>query len=116
MRILVLPALLLAPALSSAQQIDPRRYGEVRWPNLGLRDGQQIPQIVVDPRDANRLFVAVLGHPYGPNAERGLYRSTDGGQSFQKVLYKDENTGAVDVVLDPQNPDVVYAVLWEARQ
>ena len=50
--------------------------------------------MAVDPRDPNRLFVAVAGHPYGPNTERGIYRSTDGGQSFQKVLYKDENIGA----------------------
>jgi photosystem II stability/assembly factor-like uncharacterized protein len=86
------------------------------WTHLGLRDGQQIPQIVVDPRDPNRLFVAVLGHPYGPNVERGIFLSTDGAQSFQKVLYKDENTGGVDVVLDPSDPSTVYAVLWEARQ
>ena len=81
-----------------------------------MRDGQQIPQIIVDPRDPNRLFVAVLGHPYGPNEERGVFRSTDGGKTFQKVLYKDENTGAADLALDPANPDIVYAVLWEARQ
>src|SRR6188474_3424007 len=56
------------------------------WTHLGLRDGQQIPQIAVDPRDANRLLVAIMGHPYGANAERGLFRSTDGGTSFQKVL------------------------------
>ena len=74
------------------------------WTHLGLRDGQQIPQIVVDPRDPDRLYVAVLGHPYGPNAERGLFKSIDGGQTFQKILYKDENTGAVDVVLDPVEP------------
>ncbi|CAN5805822.1 hypothetical protein BH11GEM1_BH11GEM1_17460 [soil metagenome] len=86
------------------------------WTHLGLRDGQQIPQIVVDPRNENRLFVAVMGHPYGPNAERGLYRSTDGGASFQKVLYTDENTGAIDVVLDPVNPDIIYCALWESRQ
>jgi photosystem II stability/assembly factor-like uncharacterized protein len=86
------------------------------WTHLGLRDGQQIPQIAIDPRNPDRVFVAVLGHPYGPNAERGLYRSTDGGQSFQKVLGKDENTGASDVQIDPSNPDVVYAALWEARQ
>ena len=86
------------------------------WTHLGLRNGQQIPQIVVDPHDPNRLFVAVMGHPYGPNAERGLFRSTDGGASFQKVLYKDENTGAIDVVLDPVNPDVIYCALWESRQ
>ena len=86
------------------------------WVRLGLRDGQQIPQIAVDPRNPNRLFVAVLGHPYGPNAERGIFRSTDGGQTFQKVLYKDENTGGSDVAIDPSNPDQVYAALWEARQ
>ncbi|HEU4642314.1 MAG TPA: glycosyl hydrolase, partial [Gemmatimonadaceae bacterium] len=86
------------------------------WTHLGVRDGRQFGAIVVDPRDANRLFVAVLGHPYGPNAERGVYRSTDGGTSFQKVLYEDENTGAIDIALDPANPDIVYAVLWAARQ
>ena len=86
------------------------------WTHLGLRDGQQIPQIAVDPRDPNRLFVAVLGHPYGPNQERGIYRSTDGGQTFAKVLNKDENTGGSDVELDPSHPDTVYAALWEARQ
>ena len=74
------------------------------WTHLGLRDGQQIPQIAVDPRDPNRLFVAVLGHPYGPNEERGIFRSTDGGQTFEKVLYKDENTGGNDVELDPSEP------------
>ncbi len=86
------------------------------WTHLGLREGQQIPDLVVDPRDPNRLFVAVLGHPYGPNEERGIYRSTDGGQTFQKILYKDENTGGSDLELDPANPDTIYAALWEARQ
>jgi photosystem II stability/assembly factor-like uncharacterized protein len=86
------------------------------WTHLGLGAGQQIPQIVVDPRNPDRLFVAVLGHPYGPNPERGIFRSADGGKSFEKVLYKDENTGGADVVLDPRDPDIVYAVLWEARQ
>jgi photosystem II stability/assembly factor-like uncharacterized protein len=86
------------------------------WTHLGLRDGQQIPQIAVDPRNPDRLFVAVLGHPYGPNPERGLYRSTDAGKSFEKVLGTDENTGASDVVIDPSHPDTVYAALWEARQ
>ncbi|HVR39814.1 MAG TPA: glycoside hydrolase, partial [Thermoanaerobaculia bacterium] len=86
------------------------------WTHLGLRDGQQIPMIAVDPRDANRLFVAVLGHPYGANTERGIYRSNDGGKTFDKVLYRDENTGAIDVVIDPAHPDTVYAALWEARQ
>ncbi len=86
------------------------------WTHLGLREGQQIPQIAIDPRDPNTLLVAVAGHPYGPNEERGIFRSTDGGRSFQKVLYKDENTGGADVQIDPSNPDTVYATLWEARQ
>src|SRR6202162_4736773 len=86
------------------------------WKHLGLRDAQQIGAILVDPRNPNRLFVAVLGHPYGPNAERGVYRSTDGGQNWQRVLYKDEHTGAVDLAFDPRNPQTVYAVLWQARQ
>jgi photosystem II stability/assembly factor-like uncharacterized protein len=87
------------------------------WSHLaGLRDGEQTASIIVDPRDPNRLFVAVLGHPYGPNAERGVYRSTDGGATFDKVLYKDENTGAVALTFDPSNAQTIYAVLWEARQ
>jgi photosystem II stability/assembly factor-like uncharacterized protein len=86
------------------------------WTHLGLRDGQQIPQIAVDPRNADHLLVAVAGHPYGPNEERGVFRSTDGGKTFEKVLYKDENIGAADVQIDPAHPDVAYASLWEARQ
>jgi len=86
------------------------------WTHLGLRDAQQIPRIDVDPRDANRFFVAALGHPYGPNEERGIFRSLDGGRTFQKVLYRDENTGGNDVDIDPINPDIVYATLWEERQ
>ncbi len=86
------------------------------WTHLGLRDGQQIPQIAVDPRDPNRILVAVAGHPYGPNEERGIFRSTDGGKTFEKVLYKDENVGGADVLFDPENPDTAYAALWEARQ
>ncbi|HEX3071034.1 MAG TPA: glycoside hydrolase, partial [Thermoanaerobaculia bacterium] len=86
------------------------------WTHLGLRDAQQIPQIVVDPADPNRLFVAVLGHPYGPNEERGIFRSTDGGKSFQKVLYRNEFTGGIDVILDPSNAQTVYAALWQAQQ
>ena len=86
------------------------------WTHLGLRDGQQIPQIAVDPRDPNRILVAVAGHPYGPNEERGIFRSTDGGKTYEKVLYKDDNVGGADVLFDPQQPDTAYAALWEARQ
>ena len=82
----------------------------------GLSDGQQIGSIIVDPGDPNRVLVAVLGHPYGPNPERGVYRSTDGGKSWAKVLYKDENTGAIQVAFDPANPQTVYADLWVARR
>ncbi|MGD8319753.1 MAG: glycoside hydrolase [Gemmatimonadota bacterium] len=90
--------------------------GGETWTHLGLRDGQQIPQIQVDPRDPNRIFVAVLGHPYGPNEERGVFRSTDGGQTFDKVLYRGPTVGAADVTLDPVSPDVVYADLWESQE
>ena len=86
------------------------------WTHLGLRDGQQIPALVVDPRDPNKVFAAVLGHPYGPNQERGIFRSPDGGNTWQKILYKDENTGGSDIEIDLSNPDVLYASLWEARE
>ena len=86
------------------------------WQHLGLRNGYQIPSMVIDPHDPNRLFVAVLGHPYGPNPERGLFRSTDGGQSFERVLYRNDNTGAMEVAFDPKDPHTVYATLWAARQ
>ena len=86
------------------------------WEHFGLRDARQIGAIIVDPKNPSRLFVAALGHPYGPNPERGVYRSTDAGATFEKVLYKDENTGAIDLAFDPSNAQTVYAVLWAARQ
>lgn len=86
------------------------------WKNVGLKDGQQIGGLAIDPKDENKIFVAVLGHPYGANTERGVYRSNNGGATWEKVLYKDENTGAVQVTIDPNNPSIVYADLWAARQ
>ncbi|MEO5753180.1 MAG: glycoside hydrolase, partial [Chthoniobacterales bacterium] len=86
------------------------------WTHLGLRDAQQIAQIAVDPRNPDHLLVAVPGHPYGPNEERGIFFSTDGGKTFAKTLYKDENTGAADVQFDPSNAQIAYASLWEARE
>ena len=86
------------------------------WTHLGLRDAQQIPKIAIDPGNPDRLFVAALGHPYGPNQERGIFRSTDGGCTFDRVLFVDENTGGKDVDIDPSNPNIVYATLWEQRQ
>src|SRR6266404_5249417 len=85
------------------------------WTHLGLRDAQQITAIVVDPKDPERVYVAAQGHPYGPNAERGVFRSTNGGESWEKVLYKNDNTGAAELVMDPANPQVLYAALWAAR-
>jgi photosystem II stability/assembly factor-like uncharacterized protein len=86
------------------------------WINLGLKDAQQIGGLAIDPTNENRVFVAALGHPYGPNTERGVYRTIDGGKTWERVLYKDENTGAVQVTIDPVNPNIVYADLWAGRQ
>jgi photosystem II stability/assembly factor-like uncharacterized protein len=104
------------PDLSTGDGVYRSGDGGRNWKHLGLREGQQIPQIAIDPKNPDRLFVAVLGHPYGPNEERGIFRSTDGGESFQRVLYKDADTGGVDVLIDPADPNTVYAALWEARQ
>jgi photosystem II stability/assembly factor-like uncharacterized protein len=103
------------PDLSIGDGIYKSTDGGQTWTHLGLRDGQQFPALAVDPRDSHRVFAAALGHPYGPNAERGIFRSTDGGANWEKVLYKDENTGASDVEIDPTNPDVIYAALWQSR-
>jgi photosystem II stability/assembly factor-like uncharacterized protein len=84
------------------------------WTHLGLRNGQQFPALAVDPRNPNRVFAAVLGRPYGTNEERGIYRSTDGGQNWEKVLYKDPTVGGSDVEMDPSNPDVIYASMWQS--
>ena len=103
------------PDLSVGNGIYKSTDGGRTWKQFGLRDAQQIANILVDPRDPNRVFVAAVGHPYGPNAERGVFRSTDGGETWQKVLYRDENTGASDLAFDPTNPQTIYAVLWAAR-
>jgi photosystem II stability/assembly factor-like uncharacterized protein len=86
------------------------------WMRLGLNDAQQIGGLSVDPVNENRIFVAALGHPYGPNKERGVYRSLDGGKTLEQVLYIDENTGAVQVMIDPNHPNIVFATMWAARQ
>ncbi|MGH9500726.1 MAG: WD40/YVTN/BNR-like repeat-containing protein [Terriglobales bacterium] len=86
------------------------------WTHFGLEDAQQIPALAVDPHDPNRVFAAVLGHPYGPSTERGIFRSTDGGVTWEKVLYKDENTGGSDIAMDSSNPNILYGALWEVRE
>ena len=104
------------PDLSTGDGVYKSMDAGRAWTRLGLNDAQQIPRIDVDPRNPDRLFVAALGHPYGPNEERGIFRSLDGGKTFQRILYKDENTGGNDVDIDPVDPDIVYATLWEERQ
>jgi len=86
------------------------------WEHIGLNDSRQIGRILVDAHDPNIVYVAALGHPYGPNAERGVFRSRDGGKSWQKVLFHDENTGAIDLAFDPKNPATLYAALWQTRR
>ena len=86
------------------------------WTHLGLAETQMIAQVEVDPTNPDRVFVAALGHPYGANAERGIFRSTDGGRTFEKVLYRDEYTSGNDVRIDPSNPNVVYAALWTQQE
>ncbi len=86
------------------------------WTHIGLDDTEQIGCVLVDPHDPNRVYVAALGHAYGPNKERGVFRSTDGGRTWQKILYKDENTGAIDLAFQPGNSRVIYASLWQTRR
>lgn len=86
------------------------------WKWLGLKEVQQIGGLAVHPTDPNTVFVAALGHPYGPNEERGVYRSSDGGKTWSKSLYIDENTGAIQVSFDPNDPNTLYADMWAGRQ
>jgi len=90
--------------------------GGKTWSHIGLADSRQIGALVVDPRNADTVLVAAFGHAFGPNKERGVYRTTDGGKSWTKVLYHDEETGAIDVSFDPNDPSIVYAALWQARR
>ena len=83
------------------------------WRHIGLADSHAIGRIRIHPADPDRVYVAALGHPFGPNAERGVFRTTDGGETWEKVLFRDERTGAVDLVMDPSDPDVLYATLWQ---
>jgi len=85
------------------------------WEHIGLSEGLQIGAISVDPKNEDRVFVAVLGHPYGPNKERGVYRTTDGGKKWEQVLFIDENTGAIQVTIDPVDPNIVYADMFAGR-
>jgi photosystem II stability/assembly factor-like uncharacterized protein len=105
------------PDLSTGDGVYKSTDGGETWTHLAaLRDGQQIGQLAIDPRDANRVFVAVEGHPFGPNEERGLYRTTDGGKTFKRVLFVSDRTGASEVQIDPQNPQIVFAGVWQRQE
>src|SRR5258708_27326436 len=86
------------------------------WAKIGLADAGQIARIAVHPKDADLVYVAVIGHVFAPNPTRGVYRSKDGGKTWQKILSKNDSTGAIDLWLDPQNPRIVYAALWQAQR
>jgi photosystem II stability/assembly factor-like uncharacterized protein len=104
------------PDLSTGDGVYKSTDGGATWTHLGLSDGQQIGQIAIDPKDANRVFVAVTGHPYGPNEERGLFRTIDGGKTWKKILYVNDKTGASEVQIDPQNPKIVFAGMWQRQE
>ena len=86
------------------------------WTHIGLRDTRQIGRILVDPQNPNIVLVAALGHGFGPNEERGVFRSVDGGQTWTRVLYKDANTGAIELAFDPDHAKTIYAALWNTRR
>jgi photosystem II stability/assembly factor-like uncharacterized protein len=86
------------------------------WAHVGLRDSQQVGRILVDPKDPERVLVAALGHPYGPNPERGVFRSEDGGRTWKKVLGRNDDTGAIDLAFKPGDARIVYAALWQTRR
>jgi photosystem II stability/assembly factor-like uncharacterized protein len=86
------------------------------WSRIGLADGGQTARIMVDPRDPDRVYVALLGHAFAPNRTRGVFRSSDGGKTWEKILFKSDSAGAIDLVLDPSNPRVLYAALWQAQR
>ena len=90
--------------------------GGETWTNMGLPESHDIPKIALDPKNDDVAYVAVLGHLWGKNKERGVYKSSDGGKTWQQALATDENTGAIDVVVDPSTPTTVYAAMWARRR
>jgi photosystem II stability/assembly factor-like uncharacterized protein len=87
--------------------------GGETWRNMGLADSHHIGRVVVDPKDPDIVYAAVIGHLYSPNEERGVFKTADGGKTWSKVLYIDDRTGAIDLVMHPKDPQVLYATTWE---
>ncbi|HEY5069500.1 MAG TPA: hypothetical protein VII37_06920, partial [Candidatus Acidoferrum sp.] len=87
--------------------------GGKNWTNIGLKDSRHIGKVIVHPTNPDTVFVAALGHAYGANTERGIFRTRDGGKNWEKVLYLDDRTGGIDIVFDPHNPHVLFAAMWE---
>ncbi len=90
--------------------------GGKTWKNMGLKDSHHVGRVALHPTDTNTVYVAAMGHLWGPNKERGLYKTTDGGNTWEQLIYIDENTGVVDVALDPQNSNIVYAASYQRRR
>src|ERR1044071_269153 len=86
------------------------------WQHLGLEKTKQIGRIIVDPKNPNTVFLAALGNVYAPNPDRGVYRSRDGGATWEKVLFKNDDVGAIDLAFDPVDSKIVYATLWNVRR
>ncbi len=89
--------------------------GGKTWENTGLKNSRHIGAIIVNPKDENNVLVAALGHVFGPNKERGVFLTNDGGKNWKQVLFVNENTGAIDLASDPTNPSVIYAAFWKLR-
>jgi photosystem II stability/assembly factor-like uncharacterized protein len=83
------------------------------WTNIGLKDTRHIGKLIIHPTNPDVVFVAALGHAYGTNTERGIFRTRDGGKNWEKVLYLDDRTGGIDIVFDPHNPHILFAAMWE---
>lgn len=92
------------------------RDGGKTWTHMGLADSRHISRVRVDPKDPDRVYVAALGHAFGPNEDRGIFRSVDGGKSWTRVLYRDSHSGAIDLCIDPKNSHILYAALWDVQR
>ncbi len=86
------------------------------WKNMGLENTERIGRIVIHPSNPDTVYVAALGHLWDPNEDRGLYKTIDGGKTWEKILYIDENTGCSDIAIDPENPEVLYAAMWDFQR